>query len=116
MICYGQAVPSDWQTYRSPDYGFSIEYPVNMTFYPGRPDYVATQLSYIPICDYTTVACFEYNGREYEGTNFEAAGLSVNVLRDMKTEGTWSQRSVVSGPNENLRSTVKNKTDHQDQP
>jgi len=85
-ICYAREAPAGWQTHRSPDYGFSIEYPASMTFYPGHPDYVETQISYIPICDYTTVACFQYNGKEYKGTNFEAAGLSINVLRGVRTE------------------------------
>jgi hypothetical protein len=79
-------VSAGWQTYRSPDYGFTIDYPKNMSFYSGHPDLKETQLSFIPICDDTTVACFEYNGSEYEGTNFGAAGLSVNVLRDLRTE------------------------------
>ena len=39
----------------------------------------------IPVCDETAVACFLYNG-DHEGTNLQAAGVSVNVLRDRKTE------------------------------
>ena len=54
-----------WQTYHSPDYGFTVDHPRNMTFYPGHPDYKEiTLLSFIPICDDTTVACFAYNGDE----------------------------------------------------
>ena len=85
-LCYAGDAPQGWQDYRSLDYGFSISYPASMTFYPAHPDLVETGLSYIPICDYTTVACFEYNGKKYEGTNFQAAGLSINVLRDAQTE------------------------------
>lgn len=85
-ICVAGDARGGWQTYRSPDYGFTIDYPTNMKFYQGHPDYGETTISYIPICDYTTVACFEYNGKEYEGTNFEAAGLSINVLREIRTE------------------------------
>lgn len=87
-----------WRIYHSPDYGFSIRYPADMTFYPGHPDYGETQLSYIPICEYSTVACFEYNGKEYEGTNFEAAGVSVNVLRDMRTEQACGKIDTGSSP------------------
>jgi hypothetical protein len=75
-----------WQSYRSPDYGFTIGYPKNISFYGSHPDPAEMRGSYIPICDQTTVACFEYNGNEYEGTIMEAAGLSVNVLRDLRTE------------------------------
>jgi hypothetical protein len=79
-------VGAGWQTYRSPDYGFSISYPKNVTFYGSHPDPAEMKSSYSPICVVTTVACFEYSGSEYEGTNLEAAGLSVNVLREMRTE------------------------------
>jgi hypothetical protein len=75
-----------WRTYRSPDYGFSIDYPTNVSFYGTHPDPAEMKGSYIPICEETTVACFEYNGNEYKGTILEAAGLSVNVLRDLRTE------------------------------
>jgi hypothetical protein len=85
-LCYAGDSPGGWQVYHSPDYGFRINYPPSMTFYSGHPDLMETGLSYIPICDYTTVACFEYNGKDYERTNFQAAGVSINVLRDAKTE------------------------------
>jgi hypothetical protein len=97
-VCVAGDRPGGWQTYRSPDYGFTIDYPVSMTFYPGHPDYVVTHVSYIPICDYTTVGCFEYNGSEYAGTNFEAAGLSVNVLRDLKSERDCDEIDTGSYP------------------
>jgi hypothetical protein len=75
-----------WRTYRSPEYGFTMDYPTNISFYGSHPDPAEMKGSYIPICDQTTVACFEYNGDEYAGTIMEAAGLSVNVLRDLRTE------------------------------
>jgi hypothetical protein len=87
-----------WRTYRSPDYGFSIDYPTNVSFYGSHPDPAEMKGSYIPICDYTTVACFEYNGNEYEGTILEAAGLSVNVLRDLRTEQDCINIDSGSGP------------------
>jgi hypothetical protein len=81
----GLPAASRWQVYRSPDYGFTIAYPASLSFYSGHPDLRETQLSMIPVCDETTVACFLYNGN-HEGTNLQAAGVSVNVLRDRKTE------------------------------
>jgi len=73
-----------WKTYRSPDFGFTIAYPETMTFYPGHPD-EPPEGAMFPICDDTTVACFQYNGNALEGTPAHAAGVSVNVLREFKT-------------------------------
>src|SRR3954453_14746094 len=81
-ICTGSFamdVPG-WKTYRSPDYGFKIEYPESMLFYPGHPDHD---------CAITTVACFHYDAHgdeETKGTNFTGASLSVNLLREKRTE------------------------------
>jgi len=77
--------PAGWQKYRSSDYGLAIAYPDNMTVYADRPDYGGHPATYIPICNLTSVACFAYEGGEYKGTNFEGAGLSVNILRDIRT-------------------------------
>jgi hypothetical protein len=98
MAALPAKVSAGWQTYCSPDYGFTIDYPKNISFYSGHPDLLETQLSFIPICDDTTVACFQYNGKEYAGTNFEAAGLSVNVLRDMRTEQDCDKIDTGSDP------------------
>jgi hypothetical protein len=37
-------------------------------------------------CTTRALGCLVYAGHEYEGTNFEGAALSVNVLRDRRTE------------------------------
>jgi hypothetical protein len=79
------ATPAEWKTYRSPDYGFVISYPGSMTFFPGHP-VEAPELSMFPICDDTTVACFQYHGDAFNGTTLQAAGVSVNVPRDLKSE------------------------------
>ncbi len=76
--------PAGWKTYRSAEYGFSIDFPPDMTFYANRP-VLAPQLSMIPICDETTVACFEYNGDAFKHTVIAALGVAVNVLRDNTT-------------------------------
>jgi hypothetical protein len=73
-------VPPAWQTYRSPDYGFTIDYPASIVFHPSHPD---------RNCDLTSVACFYFDGSEdvgAKGTNLSGASLSVNVLRDRRTE------------------------------
>jgi hypothetical protein len=74
-----------WQIYRNLDYGFSIEYPEDVTVFAGHPDYTGMQTSYHPICFETTVACIEYTGSDYKGTNLEAAGIAIDILRDKRT-------------------------------
>ena len=73
-----------WKTHRDPDYGFTIEYPESMTFYPGHP-VEPPQGAMFPICDYT-IACFQYNGNALERTPTHAVGVSVNIVRGVKTE------------------------------
>jgi hypothetical protein len=75
---------TEWKTYRDPDYGFMIDYPDSMTFYPGHP-VEPTQGAMFPICDHT-IACFQYNGHALDGTITDAIGISVNIVRGVKTE------------------------------
>ncbi len=42
--------------------------------------------SYIPPCDEGFDYCFYYLGKEYEGTNFESAGIRIKERVDLKTE------------------------------
>jgi hypothetical protein len=76
---------SKWHTYRSSAYGFAMKVPADMTFYPGGPT-APPRKSMIPICDRTTVACFQYNGNKLNHTVIQAMGISVNILRGKKTE------------------------------
>ena len=89
--------PTKWHTFRSPDYGFTIDYPSTMAFESGRP-VMPSEMSMFPICDNTTVACFRYNGDALEHSIFQAIGLSVNVLRDLKTEAECNTIDDVSQP------------------
>ena len=73
-----------WFTYRSADYGFAINYPASMTMYRDRP-VKAPEHSMFPVCDWAIV-CFQYNGNAFHKTPIQSAGVSVNVLRDDKTE------------------------------
>lgn len=97
-------VPAGWQVHRSVDYGFVIAYPPDFKFYS---DLQEAQKSYIPICRFESIACFEYNGNEYEGTNFGAAGLSVNILRGLRTEEECYKIENASPP---IRMTTLNGT------
>jgi hypothetical protein len=89
-ICQG-AAPSDahvgWHTYRSKDFGFTIQYPNDFEYWPGRfANREDSARFYLSICSFTTIACFVYSGEGYKGTNFSGAAISVNVLRDRRTE------------------------------
>jgi hypothetical protein len=85
----GQADQMNWATYRSPEYGFTMDYSGSMTFYPGSPP--PPEHSMIPVCDETAVACFEYNGHALDHTVVVALGVSINVLLDNETEEECEQ-------------------------
>jgi hypothetical protein len=85
LCVYAAPKRDGWQTYHSPEYGFAIDYPVRTTFYSGRP-IRPPQISMFPICEDTTVACFHYTGKAFTGRVPEAIGVSVNVLRDIRSQ------------------------------
>ena len=93
----GPATQTGWRTFRSADYGFRIDYPRTMSFYPGGP-VRPPEKSMFPICDEGTAACFEYNGHALDRTQIQAIGLSVNVLREDKTEADCSSIETDSRP------------------
>jgi hypothetical protein len=94
-----QNVTSDWKSYSNHDFGFTLRYPKDFTVCEGGLDYCEiTWRSYIPVCDDNTIDCFVYTGKEYEGTNFSAAALSVNVLRDKRTEQACNEMDMGSNP------------------
>jgi hypothetical protein len=86
-----------WKTYRSPEFGFRIDYPGTMTFYPGGPQR-PPEKSMFPVCDDGTVACFEYNGHAFDRTQIQAMGVSVNVLREALTATECDRIETDSGP------------------
>lgn len=75
----------DWQSYTSAQNDFVIKYPNN--FSVSTDINKVRPLTYIPVCDDTMVSCVYYSGSEYKGTNFDGAGVSVNILSDLNTEG-----------------------------
>ncbi len=72
-----------WLTYEK--HGFALGYPPDITFTEDKQQ--IRSLSYIPVCDTETlVACFYYARQEYQDTNFEAAGLSVNLIENSSSD------------------------------
>jgi len=85
---------SIWRTQTNPDYGFTIAYPPDFAFYSGYPNHFELN----QFCEYSSVGCLLYEGRDYEGTGFHGAGLSVNVLRELRTPETCAQ---IANPSDN---------------
>jgi len=97
----------NWHSYTNSDYGFSLKYPDNLTLFSTGLDAQNDHSSYIPICTHATRVCLLYNGKEYEGTNFEAAALTVNVRREARTKSACDQLDAGSDP---VKKTVINGT------
>lgn len=77
-------IPTGWSTYSNPGHGFTIAYPPGLKLYNvARGENTG---GYAPVCDHTTIACFGYTGQAYTGTNFDGAGIAINILRDAKNE------------------------------
>ena len=100
-------VEKAWHSYTNSDYGFSLKYPDNLTLFSSGLDAQNDHSSYIPICTHTTRVCLLYNGKEYEGTNFEAAAFTVNVRREARTKSACDQLETGSDP---VKKTVINGT------
>lgn len=76
-----QGTKETWEIYANPGYGFSFRYPKND--FVVYADYDQTKvLSYIPVCDEHMTVCLYYPKTKQPDTNFEGAGLSVNILTD----------------------------------
>jgi len=80
-------------TLTSPDGTFEIRYPRFFSLcrqpQPDNPEAWTPEdpcLSYIPVCEDTAVVCVAYPAREYKGSNFQAAALSISEIADAKTE------------------------------
>jgi hypothetical protein len=68
------------QTFTSPDSSFSITIPASFRIFTGKDLKQAEQLSYIPVCEDTDLACFVYPTNAYRGTNFSAASIEVSNI------------------------------------
>ena len=79
------AISSNLTTYTSPTkYGFSLQYPSGFGF---STDLQQVQgVSYIPVCDQDMVACAYLVRDTFKATNFDGAGVSVNIDETLNTE------------------------------
>jgi hypothetical protein len=75
--------------YTSPDkYGFSIDYSESFGFTTDINQ--VKGLSYIPVCDEKMVACVFIKKEDYPGTNFDGAGVSINML-NTELRQSWTE-------------------------
>jgi hypothetical protein len=84
------STPAGWRTYHSADYGFTIAFPAEMTFYSGHP-VPPPHRAMIPVCDDLMVACFEYNGQAFDRSPVQSLGVSIDIRRDLTTEAQCEQ-------------------------
>jgi hypothetical protein len=80
-------------TYTSPDkYGFSIQYSNDLGFSTDLSQVQA--LTYIPVCDANMVACVYISKDKYPSTNFDGAGVSINIDPSLNTQAKCYNFSV----------------------
>ncbi|HJX83624.1 MAG TPA: hypothetical protein VJ723_04700 [Candidatus Angelobacter sp.] len=72
---------SHLKTFTSPDGVFRLAYPNGFVLSQG-----GQSKSYLPVCQENGLACVVYPPARYKGTNFGAAALSVNEVKDATTE------------------------------
>jgi hypothetical protein len=71
-------------TYVDPHHRFTFQYPPDAKVITAQNQLGAT--GYLPVCDeQTSQACAFFSGDKFPGSNFDGAGVSVNVLPDAKT-------------------------------
>lgn len=86
--------PAGWKNYTTPQYNYFIAFPSDFAF---TLDYSQVKpLSYIPACDQTMVGCVYYSAAAYKGTNFDSAGVSVNIDPTINTEADCYNFSVAT--------------------
>lgn len=74
-------------TYENSQYKFAIDYPKNAEVIIDKEKIAS--VGYLPTCntDYGQVCLYFSNVKNYPGTNFSGASVSVNVRSDKKTDG-----------------------------
>jgi|GEM_PF-2059250 len=70
-------------SYAAPQDAFSFHYTDDFGFNTDIKQ--IRSVSYIPVCNDNMVACVFYTGQAYKGTNFEGAGVSININKSLNT-------------------------------
>ena len=66
--------------FKAGDNSFAITIPASFRAFTGAGLRNAAELSYIPVCEPTDLACFVYATKRYKGTNFGAASVAVKTV------------------------------------
>jgi hypothetical protein len=72
------------ETYVDPHHLFTFQYPPDAKVITAQNQLGAT--GYLPVCDpQTSQVCAFFSSDKFPGSNFDGAGVSVNMLPDVKT-------------------------------
>lgn len=92
-------------TYTSPTkYGFEIKYANDFGFDTNYSH--ISSLGYIPFCDQTMLACVYLQREAYVGTNFDGAGVSLNVDPALNTQAKCYNFGVATSDAQNQTADV----------
>ncbi|HET8574982.1 MAG TPA: hypothetical protein VFM02_02290 [Candidatus Paceibacterota bacterium] len=84
------SVPNGWTVFSDEADGFRLAYPSDDFAVVKKSEKISAEFSsYIPPCGEGSgdfLGCVYFTGKEYSGTNFGSAGVSVQVLKNATTE------------------------------
>lgn len=81
-----QGNKTGWETFSNSQYGFTIQYPKEFKLYSNWDD--VKSLTYSPVCSPNMTGCLVLFSDSYPKTNFEGAGISIDVHKDLSTKSS----------------------------
>lgn len=90
------------QIITDPELGYSISYPETFTALSEAEQDILPSLGYVPPCDENHSNCLYYIGTEFEGTNFDSAGISTKNLIDTGEENCTSFNEAYTLPDSEI--------------
>lgn len=90
---------SPLNTYTNLKYKFTFQYPNYLDLFQESDMDKITNLTMIPICDLTSIACLYFKEDQYPNTNFRGAGLSINTRTKALSSASCDLEMVPGGRN-----------------